>query len=659
MRAVLALSGGLAITFSATVSATPAAAPPEVLKGNLVWNGGFDVGDSAGHPLGWTVDGNEAAANVVNLGAYRTSGLTSLQLADVEGSAVEVRSKRAVAVPGVEYSLSLDLKGQDKTTGTAPAISLQFWGMPPDMSTSQGPLLDEQVVRPQFSTGWQKVKLSAIPPVGTVQVNVRFLTQSEDSGTSYIDSAQLTEAPPAYDPKLGTDHELFVDNYRIESMDDVGRVLHPAEKSPLPTIVADQPWETSVYTYGSVVKPKGANTYRLYYTCLGSGAYPICLATSKDFKHWTKPDLGLVDFKGSKHNNIVTSPGGNVVYNPDAPADRRYSFLYFKNNPFGYHGMISADGLHFKPASDQPLLPGGDVVELTYDEVAKLYIATFKDRLFQSDTPGTYDRSAFIATSKDFLHWSPRTLAVGGEVADDGAAYVQGGLESQIYGMPTFRYGNQYLGIPWDLQTTDYTTGQFASAGDGPVVPGLASSRNLLQWDREVRGPLIESGDPGAWNDGALYTSTNLRVTDKTVELLYGGFNTWHGGALPPKVQKAAIGLATWRRDGFVSLTNAAAGGYGNPGSVTTKPFTFTGKNLYVNAKVLTGGELTVDVLDGATGEPIGGLTADRTVPVKGDRVSVKVHWTRGAKVAALQGKSIKLKFHMRGVELYSYWFGK
>lgn len=41
------------------------------------------------------------------------------------------------------------------------------------------------------------------------------------------------------------------------------------------------------------------------------------------------------------------------------------------------------------------------MVNLSYDPVGEKYVATFKDRLFQSDTPGTYDRSAFISTSTD------------------------------------------------------------------------------------------------------------------------------------------------------------------------------------------------------------------------------------------------------------------
>ena len=51
----------------------------------------------------------------------------------------------------------------------------------------------------------------------------------------------------------------------------------------------------------------------------------LCYATSSDGVHWEKPDLGLVEFNGSKHNNIVDFPiegfwaAQGIVYEPDEP----------------------------------------------------------------------------------------------------------------------------------------------------------------------------------------------------------------------------------------------------------------------------------------------------------------------------------------------------
>ena len=41
-----------------------------------------------------------------------------------------------------------------------------------------------------------------------------------------------------------------------------------------------------------------------------------CYAESKDGIHWTKPDLGLFEFDGSKKNNIVWDGPGAHNFTP-------------------------------------------------------------------------------------------------------------------------------------------------------------------------------------------------------------------------------------------------------------------------------------------------------------------------------------------------------
>lgn len=439
-------------------------------------------------------------------------------------------------------------------------------------------------------------------------------------------------------------------------------MTHPRVKDERPLIVADRPWEKTVY-YSALVR-KGPQQYQLFYTCYNDVApnYHTCLAESTDFVHWTKPNVGLVEFQGSTANNIVFAGGSSVAYNPDGPADRRYLMLAFKpgSSPPAYVGYFSPDGKRWTPAAGGgALLPGGDVVNVSFDDRTRKFVATFKDRLFTARTPGTYDRSAFVSVSADGLTWTPRVLAVSGDVADDGWAATYGGVEGQVYGMPVTRYENQYLGIPWMFLLTDFAKGQYRTAADGPVIPSLVASRDLLHWDRSTRGALIEPGTPGAWNDGAIYTGNHFDVTGEQAALLYGGFNTWHGGAIAGgpsrEVQHASIGRAVWRRDGFVSLSNGALPGLGDPGSVTTKPLDRNADTLYVNADVR--GSLAVEVLDAATGAPIPGFAEADAVVVSGDQLAAKVTWRGGASLASLGDRQVRLRFHLAGGDLYSFWF--
>lgn len=659
----IAAAAGAAIVVSSSlvVSAQPLPQPVVGKPGALVQNGGFDVGDRVGHPIGWGVEGNADGANIVNLGAYRTAGLGSLEITDDAGTSVSVRSERIVANSGDEYTLVAKVKGK---SGTPAALYLEFW----DFNRNR---IGVTSVQPEFSTDWQTATVTAVAPAATAHVTAHIYGTQAPAGESYWDEVVLTASPAAYDPELGDERELFLDDYRVESAHDVERVVHPGDKRQRPVLRPEHPWEHSSYTYGSVYEIDGV--YRMWYTCFNDVAprYFTCYAESKDGLTWTKPKgrsdvsgVGYKDIPATETNIVLAGSGAHVAYNPDAPADRK--FFLMKSQPApgvpggnGYYGWKSPDGYNWTPLSPDPLLHDGDVAQVTWDPQAELYIATIKKRMFTSRTPGTYERSAFVSTSPDLLTWTTPQLAVSGDSADDGAAESIGGLEGQIYGMPVLPYESTYIGVPWVFLTTDYTSGEYATAADGPVLPQLASSRDLLRWQRPVRAPLLEPSRGGAWDDGALYTASNILVTDKTISMYYAGFQNGHGGADsddPNRDQHFGnVGLATWRRDGFVSLSNASLPGLGDAGEVTTKPLDIDGDSIHVNAVVHHGGSLTVEVLD-ADGEPVPGLTANDATPITGDRLAAQVKWTSTTSLDDLAGQQIRLRFHLVNADLYSYW---
>lgn len=350
-----------------------------------------------------------------------------------------------------------------------------------------------------------------------------------------------------------------------------------------------------------------------------------------------------------------------MAYNPSAPADRRYALLQYQagvvNVTLGYYAYFSPDGYHWTLAQTPPVLLDGDVSNVAWDSGTGRYIASIKKRMFTSRTPGIYNRSAFIATSTDFLTWTEPVLGVEADDADNGAAEAIAGLEAQVYGMPVIPYESVYLGVPWIFLITDYVTGVSASAGDGAVPPQVACSRDLATWSRPVRDYILRPGGPGAWDSGTLYTASTLLAEGDTVTLYYGGFNVWHGGVAAGDPSRATqvgqVGLATWRRDGFVSITNSSLPGAGSPGTVTTKPVTISGSALHVNCEAHPGGSLVVDLLDAGTGDPLPGYTS---APVTGNRTDARVRWQSGKALASLKGQQVKLRFTLSGADLYSYW---
>jgi hypothetical protein len=277
-----------------------------------------------------------------------------------------------------------------------------------------------------------------------------------------------------------------------------------------------------------------------------------------------------------------------------------------------------------------------------------------------SVTPGKQDRAAFVSVSTNFTDWfapgEPQarwTLAVEGDPADDLQAMARGGLEAQIYGMPIYPYEQMYIGLPWVFDIMTYNSGIYAATGDGPIQPQIAASRDLRLWSRPARDPVLPLGRAGAWDDGTLYTANTLLVSSNEMEIYYGAMNLTHGGNTATQVQTARIAKATWRRDGFVSLHNAGD----DRGLVTTKTILFTGASqLIVNANLAPGGSLSVEILDGI-GVPLPKFALSRSIPLVGDQPNGTVRWSGVNDLLEITGQPIKLRFHLKGGDLYSYRF--
>src|SRR5262249_24920974 len=88
-----------------------------------------------------------------------------------------------------------------------------------------------------------------------------------------------------------------------------------------------------------------------------------CYAESKDGVHWTKPELGLFDFNGSKQNNIVWDNDGTHCFtpfldaNPAAAADAKYKAI--TRTKGGLLALKSADGIHWSLIAEKPVITKG------------------------------------------------------------------------------------------------------------------------------------------------------------------------------------------------------------------------------------------------------------------------------------------------------------
>src|SRR5687767_2936919 len=123
-----------------------------------------------------------------------------------------------------------------------------------------------------------------------------------------IQAAEVAQSAAVLnDPGL----HLFVDDHEIERATNLQRVVNRPKKHPGPVIISDQPWEGDrAQAWGSVIQePDGL--LRIWYFAYNSarrtdepdrGGYAY--AESRDGIQWVKPKLGVVEFRGSKENNL-------------------------------------------------------------------------------------------------------------------------------------------------------------------------------------------------------------------------------------------------------------------------------------------------------------------------------------------------------------------
>jgi hypothetical protein len=111
--------------------------------------------------------------------------------------------------------------------------------------------------------------------------------------------------------------------------------------------------------------------------------------------------------------------------------------------------------------------------------------------------------------------------------------------------------------------------------------------------------------------------------------------------------------LAVLRRDGFVSLDAGKEGG-----ELITRPFIAPGNRLLLNVAVRDGGRARVEVL-GADNNPIPGFRLRDCAPLKADDINQAVSWRSGATLSQLGSQPLRLRFELKGADLYSFRFAR
>lgn len=477
--------------------------------------------------------------------------------------------------------------------------------------------------------------------------------------------AWLTAAPALAAEEaihLGNRLEPLVDDFLIARLDGARQVLHHPEPREV-AIVHDAPWEGNTSAYHTVFQD--GDLYRMYYR--GSHSPPdaggkgtdheqlVCYAESKDGVHWTKPDLGLFEFGGSKKNNIVWMGLGAHNFapmkdaNPAAAADGKYKAL--GGGASGLVAFKSPDGIHWSVVSEKPVITNGafDSQNLAFwDPLRQEYRAYW--RIFTAGTatekvwkPEGY-RAIRTAASKDFLHWGP----------DADLKYVDS-PDEHLYTnaiLPYFRAPHIFIGFPKrflpDRRSTKHrypglSDGLLMTSRDGVTFHrwGEALIRPGPQKERWVnRNTLI------AW--GIVVTRSALPGTPDELSV-YSTENYYQGDAC--RLRRHSL-----RIDGFVSIEAPLKGG-----EMLTKVLDFGAKPqpaLLLNYSTSAAGSIRCEIQD-AAGKPVPGYTLADCEEIYGDDLKRPVSWKGKTDVAPLAGKPIRLRFVLKDADLYSIQFNQ
>jgi hypothetical protein len=463
---------------------------------------------------------------------------------------------------------------------------------------------------------------------------------------------------------------LFVDDHHVLYRPGTKRVLHPVRRSESNPLLADtEPWEGTI-AYCSVHRDAATGKcqmwYQAYATDRDTRGSRLCYATSDDGLKWVRPKLGLVEYGGSKENNIVLADpkyGGSVVHDPHDPdLQRRYKSAYFRD---GMAVAFSPDGVHWKvhpemafdkfsggrraqpafaddpPALQEPLTIS-DVIDVSRDPVREHWMAYTKTWLDGPDGRTIWRRAVVRTDSKDFIHWSRPQLVAWPDEMDETASRERGTALSgetagggtqgiHIHGGPTFFYGGVYFSL---LQVID-------SAHTGLMPTELAVSRDGYHLKRPFRDTWFIPADGGEqFDSGAIWTNATPIVLDDEIRFYYGAYSgNWKQGLVK---KPTGIGLATIPRDRFAGIRPLE-----EVGQVTLKPISLLGADSIEVNGVANRGAIRVEVLD-EIGYRLRGYTKDDAVSIKGDSLRQPARWTQKS-LADLPAGRYTLRLHLEG----------
>ena len=237
-------------------------------------------------------------------------------------------------------------------------------------------------------------------------------------------------------------------------------------------------------------------------------------------------------------------------------------------------------------------------------------------------------------TSPDFINWSvPEYIGLSSRQ-----------LEHLYKNSAVLYYQNPALVLMFPKRFVPARKFDAAWPAQGLSDVVFMFSRDGLHFDRRFMEAFLRPGrNPLNWHERAIQIGSGLVPTGPGEMSLYF--------VEQAKSTSVRIRRAVLREDGFVSLRAAY-----REGTITTRPFRFSGTDLLINYATSAAGSIRVEIR-GADGNPKEGFGLANCPEIYGDEIVRKVAWNTHTDVRVLAGQVIRLNIKMKDADLYSFQF--
>lgn len=486
--------------------------------------------------------------------------------------------------------------------------------------------------------------------------------------------SQRQEMPLPYIEKkpeiipINIGRQLFVDDFLV-AQTNLNRISHHAvfyEQNPI--LQPDKSWEItfegSPYAApfsDGIWYDENDNKYKMWYLA-GAGmihkhrqSFYTCYAESTDGKHWQKtlqdiyPQTNIVD---TCDRDAATVWLDKQERNPQ----KRYKLFNVEKTPRGWQIVLkySPDGIHWSIGQAQSGSVG-DRTTAFYNPFLKKWVISLRygNKLSGRSRAYLENTDPEMAVSlahqirnnvrdRNIVFWfSPDNKELHHPKFPD--------VEPAIYNFDAIAYESIMLGFYAMWKGPENNICDKLSIQKRNEI-GLGYSRDGFHFYRPDHTAFMGVNETeGAWNWGNMQSINGvpLIVGDSLYFYSSGRMRNnimWDG--------HVSTGLATLRRDGFVSMRADEKEGF-----LETEKITFDGKYFFINAELFgENSSLSIELLD-KDGKIISGFSKEDCLLAK-DFNSTKqlVTWKNHTDLSSLLGKIIRVKFYLKNGDLYAFW---